>query len=511
MNAIYADSLRDREEERQMFIQEIAELNLKMEEKERLYENRIQEIENDNQHSLDQKISEFWNSAQDNEQKLIKELQDLDDRLKIAERNNVFLKNEIENKIYSFEKEKNELLLIENQMRLKIKEKEINEAQIIEEKKELKQKIKSLLDEINERTQENISMKNQMTEILKNNITLKNQIIENDVKIHRISELYENSNSFIRKDLLVVHKDSNLRMSQVSPPLAKNAKLTDSICLNCHANEKKIENETKLRTLTLLSPPKRTKSRKMTDSSCIKKEKTNEFHNITDSSGLKEDDNKFKTEGTKEFSKSPQILENKETVSISNFDDLESNVESEEDMGIEPSPEYKVSKLSVNEKNDSIKKENIKILERNQQIMEKNELLLLFLKEKEEDLFKMEEKMKNLLNINVDYENEIKELRAELKTALEIRTSSFAERNNINVMNDAKDLKILELESDLVEAKEKWGNLVNFLNEELNLAEKAAVQAKVKYVEEASQKEFFQFKYNDLLCKLKKGNLKKKN
>ena len=118
MNAIYADSLRDREEERQMFIQEIAELNLKMEEKERLYENRIQEIENDNQHSLDQKISEFWNSAQDNEQKLIKELQDLDDRLKIAERNNVFLKNEIENKIYSFEKEKNELLLIENQMRL---------------------------------------------------------------------------------------------------------------------------------------------------------------------------------------------------------------------------------------------------------------------------------------------------------------------------------------------------------------------------------------------------------
>ena len=125
MNAIYADSLRDREEERQMFIQEIAELNLKMEEKERLYENRIQEIENDNQHSLDQKISEFWNSAQDNEQKLIKELQDLDDRLKIAERNNVFLKNEIENKIYSFEKEKNELLLIENQMRLKIKEKYI--------------------------------------------------------------------------------------------------------------------------------------------------------------------------------------------------------------------------------------------------------------------------------------------------------------------------------------------------------------------------------------------------
>ena len=120
-------------------------------------------------------------------------------------------------------------------------------------------------------------------------------------------------------------------------------------------------------------------------------------------------------------------------------------------------------------------------------------------------------KMKNLQNINADYENEIKELRSELKTALEIRTSSFAEKNNINVMNDAKDLKILELESDLVEAKEKWGNLVNFLNEELNLAEKAAVQAKVKYVEEASQKEFFQFKYNDLLCKLKKGNLKKKN
>jgi len=467
--------LKEREEERQTFIQEIAELNMKLEEKEKNCQNRIYEIENENQHSLDQKLAEFWNSAQDNEKKLISELQELDDKLKTFERTIIILKNELENKSYCFEKEKSEFIQVETQLKTKIKEKDNNDMKLHEEIRELKQKIQNLIEEINDKTQENNSLKNQTTKILKTNLNMKNQIIERDVKMRKLSELYENSNPLIRKDLLAVHKESDPKQSQISPVLLKNRTLTKENM------ENKVERkDTESKTLALnLSPAFIMKKSKMLDSTGLKKEKND------------------------------RIDENKERLSLSNFDDLESNSNSEEECGIEPSPDLK---SSGEEKKNSIKKENVRLFRQNQQIMEKNELLMLFLKEKDEELTKFGGKIKNLQILNADYESEIKELRDELKNALdklaENRSRSFTEKNSISTLNDEKENKIRNLEKDLVETKEKWANWVNFLNEELSLAEKTAVQAKVKYVEEASQKEFFQYKYNDLLSKVKKINHK---
>ena len=467
--------MKEREEERQTFIQEIAELNMKLEEKEKNCQNRIYEIENENQHSLDQKLAEFWNSAQDNEKKLISELQELDDKLKTFERTIIILKNELENKRYCFEKEKSEFIQVETQLKTKIKEKDNNDMKLHEEIRELKQKIQNLIEEINDKTQENNSLKNQTTKILKTNLNMKNQIIERDVKMRKLSELYENSNPLIRKDLLAVHKESDPKQSQISPVLLKNRTLTKENM------ENKVERkDTESKTLALnLSPAFIMKKSKMLDSTGLKKEKND------------------------------RIDENKERLSLSNFDDLESNSNSEEECGIEPSPDLK---SSGEEKKNSIKKENVRLFRQNQQIMEKNELLMLFLKEKDEELTKFGGKIKNLQILNADYESEIKELRDELKNALdklaENRSRSFTEKNSISTLNDEKENKIRNLEKDLVETKEKWANWVNFLNEELSLAEKTAVQAKVKYVEEASQKEFFQYKYNDLLSKVKKINHK---
>lgn len=72
------------------------------------------------------------------------------------------------------------------------------------------------------------------------------------------------------------------------------------------------------------------------------------------------------------------------------------------------------------------------------------------------------------------------------------------------VVNEENESKIKELEKKLIQTKEEWANLVNFLNEELNLVEKTAVEAKLRYVEVASEKEYYQYKYSDLLKKIQK-------
>ena len=93
----------------------------------------------------------------------------------------------------------------------------------------------------------------------------------------------------------------------------------------------------------------------------------------------------------------------------------------------------------------------------------------------------------------------------QFKKLHEVRTKSFCEKNVVNIKNDEYEAKIKDLETKILQTKEEWANLVNFLNEELSIAEKTAVEAKCKYVEVASEKEYFQYKYNDLLNKIKKG------
>lgn len=184
-----------------------------------------------------------------------------------------------------------------------------------------------------------------------------------------------------------------------------------------------------------------------------------------------------------------------EVLSISNFDDLESS-HSNSLIHIDANKE-----LFENE-DEKIKKENILLTKQNRSILEKNELLLLFLREKEEEISKLTEKIHKIQILNEEYENEISNLRNEIKRNHESKPKSDKIENNIQNMEN--ETKIKDLERKLIQTKEEWANLVNFLNEELSLAERAAVEAKTKYVEEASQKEFFQFKYNFLLSKMKK-------
>ena len=485
MNCIYAENLRERAQERQNFIEEISNLYIKLEEREKFYKNLIFQTENSNQLSFDKKITEFWNFAQDNEKKLLCELQEFDDKLRSAERDLSIAKNEFENKRFSFEKEKFELLQIENQLQAKIKEKEQNENKIQQEKQEVQRKLGEVEYEISEKIEENQSLHGQINELLKNNVILKGQL--NDAKINKRNELYIGSPEKIRSTTFY----------QLSPNIRR---INKSITIST-SKSNKIENSTN----------------KINQNIEISKEKPvnlnqysiriNDFNEMPkNEEDFLHEKNKISRKKSSKFNKNIEQLkevnneEIKETISISNFDDLESNSSNsilEEDQ----------CKTNNEEVMDSTKKNDV-ILRENRQIMEKNEILLLFLKDKEEEIVRLNEKIKNLQGLREEYEKEIADLRKELKDACDKfyeKSKSFSEKNANFLQNDDSSMKIVELEQKLVQTKQEWANLVNFLNEELVLAEKKAVEAKIKYVESASQMEFFQYKYNDLLNKIKKN------
>ncbi len=492
MNCIYAENLRDREQERQNFIEEIANINNKLEEREKFYQNLIFQTENSNQLSLDKKLAEFWNFAQDNEQKLLCELQEFDDKLKSAERDLIIAKNEFETKQFSFEKEKLDLLQMENQLKMKIKENEQNQNKI---QQEFQRKIAELEYEISEKIEENQGLYGQINELLKNILILKGQLNEANEKINKINEFYDESQEKIRSNTYY----------QLSPNIKriyKSINISPSKFIkNIENSSNKIENSTN----------------KIKRSFEISKEKTENPNRISlkinEISKNKEDFNNEKDENSKKFSKKQssklnknieQLLkedkneEIKETISISNFDDLESNSSN----SILQEDQFKIQSGL----NNSTKK-NDAILRENREIMEKNEILFLFLRDKEEEISRLNEKIKNLQSLSEVYEKEISDLRKELKVYCDKffeKSKNFSENNANFLQNDESSMKIIELERKLVQTKEEWANLVNFLNEELILAEKTAVEAKIKYVESASQKEFFQYKYNSLLNQIKK-------
>lgn len=283
----------------------------RIEEQEIFYKNYIKQIENDHLHSLDQKIAEFWNSAQSNEQKLLQELQNFDEKLKISERSIILLQIKLENTNHDFEKEKNEFLQTENHFFKGLKALEAQETKLSQEKFELIRKVSNLEVELTEKMQEIKTLNSALNDLLKTNVLLKNKIMNRDLSIAHSYEAYENS----------------LLLREILP--------TENI------------------------------SKHIEFSSAAKESSDN-----------------------KTISK---LLDMQETISISNFEDLESINSSN---FFEDSP-AEVSKYdNVNDKN--FKKENISLIRQNRQIVEKNELILLFLREKEEEIIRLNDGMQNL-------------------------------------------------------------------------------------------------------------------
>lgn len=447
LKSTYDNCLNEREQEKKYFIQEISELNAKLEEKEKLHSNQIYKIECEYQNLFDKKISEFVNYSQTTEEKLISELQITDEKLKIAELSIINLRNELENEKFLSQKTKNEHLQTERGFDQKIKEKEQKELKLSTEIYELKENIKDLNQELTEKTQIIMILETKIQEILKLNMSLKNQIIEKDFKIAKITELYENS-AFIKENNVNISKETE------KPVI---------ISLSNQVSQ---------------SPP-------------LKIPKNNEIL-------------KMRSRNNTEIK-----TNNKEDIlSISNFNDVES---SDGDSIV-----VEEFNLEVNEKDVlKLQKMNIALEQQNKILLEKNEILMLFLKEKDEEIMKLSEKSKKIQNLNEDYQSKMQLLSDEIKRAHDNRNKSVYEKNfnySQNICNNNEyEQKIKDLEKKLIQTKEEWANLVNFLNEELSLAERVAVEAKVKYVEEATQKEYFQFKYNFLLSKLKKNNVIKEN
>lgn len=149
---MYQEAQINNEKIKESFIDDLEQLNNKLERQKYEYEEIIKTKENEMMMALHSKIYELNENSKNSEIKLVEELQLLDEKLKIAENSLKNLQNEISVKEKKFYQEKKEFIRENENLTKKIKE-----LSMFKEKSlDLENKIKTIQSENHEDMKRNI-------------------------------------------------------------------------------------------------------------------------------------------------------------------------------------------------------------------------------------------------------------------------------------------------------------------------------------------------------------------